>query len=373
MPLPSLRRQSARAKLLPPVRLMIIDDSLVARTALKRLVEGADGLAVVAVASNAQAALDALPCNRVDVILLDLDMPGMGGLEALPRLIERARGARILVVSSLTVDGAADTLAALALGAADTLPKPVARGFHGDYRDMLIGKIRELGLAATPASTPARRAPAPAAPLRKPAGNKAGTPAEVLAIGASTGGVHALASLFAALPRQPGVPVVITQHLPPAIIPYFARQIRTASGCETLLAEDDMPLAPDRVLIAPGDAHMAFRRKGDTLVVRLDHSPAPSGCLPSLDVMFASLAEEMGELTLGVVLSGMGRDGALGAARVVAAGGTILAQDEASSAVWGMPRAVAEAGLASAVLPPEQLAQRVIAAIGAPLGVAPCK
>ncbi len=365
MPLPSLRRRNARVTLLPPVRLMIIDDSLVARTALKRMVEGAEGLEVVGIASNAEAALETLRTSRVDVILLDLDMPGMGGLEALPRLIERARGARVLVVSSLTVDGAADTLSALALGAADTLPKPVARGFHGDYRDLLLGKIRELGLAATPVPHTLRRETPPPVKRRKPVGNAAYKPAEVLAIGASTGGVHALASLFAALPRQLGVPVVITQHLPPAIIPYFARQIRTASGCETLLAEDDMPLMPDHVLIAPGDAHMAFRRKGDSLVVRLDHEPAPSGCLPSLDVMFASLAEEMGDRTLGVVLSGMGRDGALGAARIVSAGGAILAQDEASSAVWGMPRAVAEAGLASAVLPPEQLAQRVIAGIGA--------
>ncbi|WP_243652301.1 chemotaxis-specific protein-glutamate methyltransferase CheB [Novosphingobium sp. PhB165] len=364
-----MRSDRARAALLPPVRLMIIDDSLVARTALKRMVEGAEGLEVVGIASNAEAALETLRTSRVDVVLLDLDMPGMGGLEALPRIIERARGARILVVSSLTIDGAEHTLAALALGAADTLPKPVARGFHGDYRDLLLGKIRELGLAAVPTREAVGREPAPSPRLRPPTGNPARQPAEILAIGASTGGVHALASLFAALPRQLGVPVVITQHLPPAIIPYFARQIRSASGCETLLAEEDMPVLPDRVLIAPGDAHMAFRRRGDTLTVRLDHAPAPSGCLPSLDTMFASLAEEMGDRTLGVVLSGMGRDGALGAARIVAAGGTILAQDEASSAVWGMPRAVAEAGLASAVLPPEQLAQRVIAGIGG----TPCK
>lgn len=369
MPTTPLRSRTVRASLLPPVRLLIVDDSLVARTALTRMIDGAEGLEVTAAANSAEAALDLLAVSRVDVILLDLDMPGIGGLEALPRIIERARGARILVVSSLTLDGGEHALTALALGATDTLPKPAARGFHGDYRDMLIGRIRELGHAAAPA----RKAPRPvvAAPTapRSPATAFVRKPAEVLAIGASTGGVHALASLFAAMPRQCHVPVVITQHLPAAIIPYFARQIRTASGCDTLLAEDDMPLRPGCVLIAPGDAHMAFRRHDDRLVVRLDRTPAPSGCLPSLDTMFTSLAQHAGDRTLGVVLSGMGRDGALGATRLVAAGGTVLAQDEASSAVWGMPRAVTEAGLASAVLPPEQLAQRVIAAIGAP----PCK
>lgn len=368
MPATSLRSRVVRPSLLPPVRLLIVDDSLVARTALTRMIGGADGLEVVAAANGAEAALEVLAANRVDVILLDLDMPGIGGLEALPRIIARARGARILVVSSLTLDGGEHALAALALGATDTLPKPAARGFHGDYRDMLIAKVRELG-QPSPRASEAPRPIVAAPPARAPAAAFIRKPAEVIAIGASTGGVHALASLFAAMPRQSHVPVLITQHLPPAIIPYFARQIRAASGCETLLAEDDMPLRPGCVLIAPGDAHMALRREDDRLLVRLDRTPAPSGCLPSLDTMLASLAEHAGDRTLGIVLSGMGRDGVLGAARLVAAGGTILAQDEASSAVWGMPRAVAEAGLASAVLPPEQLAQRVVAATG----MLPCK
>ncbi len=160
-----------------------------------------------------------------------------------------------------------------------------------------------------------------------------------------------------------GVPIVITQHLPMAIMPYFVRQIRTASGLETVLAEEDMPLVADRILIAPGNAHLTFAETERGPIVRLDRAPAPSGCMPSLDPMFTSLARIMGERALGVVLSGMGRDGVLGAADITAAGGIVLAQDEATSAVWGMPRAVAEAGLASAVLPPDQLAQRVLAAL----------
>ncbi|HKT85917.1 MAG TPA: chemotaxis-specific protein-glutamate methyltransferase CheB [Novosphingobium sp.] len=343
-----------------PVRLMIVDDSLVARTALKRMVEGDDRIEVAAVTNTAENALEALRSRRVDVILLDLDMPGMGGLDALPRIIERARGARILVVSSLTVDGAEHTLAALSLGAADTLPKPDSRSFREDYRDVLIGRIRALGQAAGNGRlTPQPAGAAPLRPsLRRPPG--------VLAIGASTGGIHALTSLFAALPPRLGIPILITQHLPAAFMPAFARQLRSASGYDALIAEDGMPLEPDRILIAPGYASLMLAGRHGQLTARLDCTPAESGCMPSVDPMFASLADEIGDRALGVVLSGMGRDGALGAARIVAAGGSIFAQDEASCAVWGMPRAVAEAGLASAILPPREIACRILASLGTP-------
>ena len=344
---------------------MIIDDSLVARTALRRMVEAADDLEVVATVGTAENALEVLRDERVDLILLDLDMPGMGGLEALPKLIERARGARILVVSALTLAGAEHTLEALSLGATDTLPKPQGRGFHGSYREVLLGKIRDLGSAATDAPEAARAGLKPAIPARGLSRKLPG----VLAIGASTGGVHALAQLFAGLPRRLGIPILVTQHLPSAFMPHFARQLTAASGYETLLAAEGMPIEPDKIVIAPGDAHLTVGKQAGRLVVRLDCNPAVSGCLPSVDPMFASLAAEIGDRVLGVVLTGMGRDGAQGAARVVAAGGSVLAQDEASSAVWGMPRAVVEAGLASAVLPPSELADL----IGSRLGLAACR
>lgn len=336
---------------------MIVDDSLVARTVLKRLAEAEGDLAVTAVAGNAQSALAALAAVRVDVILLDLEMPGMNGLEALPRIIAAAKGARILMVSSLTVDGAEQTLSALSLGAADTLAKPAAGGFDDTYRDVLLGKIRALGVSAVRALELSRR---PAQPLAPAPSRK---PAEVLAIGASTGGIHALSQLFAGLIRPLDVPILVTQHLPVSFVEVFARQLRMASGCEALVAEDDMLLVPNRILVAPGDAHITVFRRTGRMRVRLDRKPQASGCTPSVDPMFASLAETFGEYALGVVLSGMGRDGVEGAARLVAAGGSILAQDEASSAVWGMPRAVADAGLAAAVLPPAEIALRVVAAV----------
>lgn len=343
-----------------PIRLMIIDDSLVVRTVLRRLAEAAGDLEVVAAAGSAESAIAALDGLRVDVILLDLEMPGIGGLEALPRLIAAARGARILVVSSLTVDGAEQTLAALSLGAADTMPKPAAGGFDERYRETLLGKIRALGTSALRAGQAPQRVDALVPPLLRRPG--------IVAIGASTGGIHALSQLFAGMTQRLGVPILVTQHLPVAFTAVFARQLRMASGCEALVAEEDMTLAPDRILVAPGDAHVTVARRAGRLRIRLDRSPQPSGCTPSVDPMFASLAEACGERALGIVLSGMGRDGVEGAARIVAVGGSVLAQDEASSAVWGMPRAVADAGLAAAVLPPREIAARMVASLSPPAG-----
>jgi two-component system chemotaxis response regulator CheB len=183
----------------------------------------------------------------------------------------------------------------------------------------------------------------------------------VLAIGASTGGIHALGVLFQNLPSRIGVPILVTQHLPLPFMVVFARQLSSLARREVQVAEDGFELVPDRILIAPGDAHLTVQRDADRVVVRLTHSRSSSGCLPSLDPMFASLAGVYGPGALGVVLTGMGRDGLEGASRLVACGGSIIAQDEASCAVWGMPRAVLEAGLASAALAPDKIARRIAA------------
>jgi two-component system chemotaxis response regulator CheB len=187
-----------------------------------------------------------------------------------------------------------------------------------------------------------------------------------IAIGASTGGLQALNEFLPALPPLIGIPILVTQHLPDAFMAVFARQLAAAAGRPAIIAADGLALVADRIHIAPGDAHLAVERKGGRVVVRLDRAPAASGCLPSVDPMFASVAEIYGAGAVGVVLSGMGRDGLDGARRVIASGGAILAQDRSSSAVWGMPRGVAEAGLASAVLAPVDLARRLSARLEAP-------
>ncbi|MEO8175328.1 MAG: chemotaxis-specific protein-glutamate methyltransferase CheB [Sphingomicrobium sp.] len=347
------------------IRLMIVDDSMVARAVLSRMVESDDDFEIAAVAGTAEDAIDALQAVSVDVILLDLDMPGAGGLKSIPRIIAAAGGARIMIVSSLAEEGAEQTVAALALGAADTLPKPGTSRFNGRFSEILLRKLKALGNADQQfAAAPVPRNPQDG-PLRTPSNNSM----DVLAIGASTGGIHALGTLFHHLPKQIGVPILVTQHLPTPFMAVFARQLGAVAQRETLVAENGMVLRPDRVIIAPGDAHLTVDVAGGSLVVRLTNGPSSSGCLPSLDPMFATVGALFGKGALGVVLTGMGRDGVEGAARMVACGGALLAQDAATCAVYGMPRAVLDAGLACAVMPPEKLARRIASLAPEP----PCK
>ena len=340
------------------IRVLVVDDSLIVRSAFSRLIEQEEALALSAAVSTAEDALQLLATERVDVILLDLEMPGMGGLEALPKMIERASEAKILVVSSFTADGAEATVEALAQGAADTLQKPASGGFDQVYREKLVAKIRALGrkplrrsaTAATTAGTPP--------PVLRPASRQRAT---VVAIGASTGGIHALGQLFGALPAV-NVPILVTQHLPGSFVEAFRQQLEEVSGLPTVTCRDGEPLVPGRIFIAPGDAHMIVVEHGSGHAIKLDRRPVPSGCMPSVDPMFASLALTHGPTALGVVLTGMGRDGTDGAIELTEAGGTLLVQNEASSAVWGMPGSVARAGLASAILHPFDLAARIAAA-----------
>lgn len=342
------------------VHVMVIDDSLTVRTVFSRMIDREADLAIVAQAGTAEQALMVLRSTRVDVILLDLEMPGMGGLEALPKILELGRGAQVLVVSSLTADGAEATLSALQMGAADTMLKPRPGGFNEDYRSGLLGKIRALGGKA-----PAVQLPAPAA--RSPLAAPRATPKrpKIVAIGASTGGIHALNLFLRRLPASFELPILITQHLPESFIPVFARQMETAANREAVLAGDGVAVTPRRIVIAPGHGHMIVRRRGADVVTALVDHPVKSGCRPSVDPMFETLADVYDGHVAAVLLSGMGRDGTEGAERIAAAGGGIYAQDEASCAVWGMPRAVSEQGIACAICSPEELADRVVAAAGA--------
>jgi len=342
---------------------MIVDDSMVARAVLSRMIESDDEFEICAVAGTAEDAIEALHAVRVDVILLDLEMPGAGGLKSIPRIIAAAGGARIMIVSSLAEEGAEETVAALALGAADTLPKPGTGRFNGRFSEILVGKLKALGHAD--------QRPAPAVPRNLDLGNQLRSmpadPIDILAIGASTGGIHALGTLFQHLPKRIGVPILVTQHLPAPFMSVFARQLGMAAQREAVVAEHGMALLPDRIIVAPGDAHLTVEMVGGSPVVRLVTGPSTSGCLPSLDPMLSSVGVLFGSTSLGVVLTGMGRDGVEGAGRMVACGGSILAQDEASCAVWGMPRAVLEAGLACAVMPPDKLARRIASRTAEPL------
>ena len=331
---------------------MIVDDSPVARAVLSRMLAGRKEFEIVALAGNAGEAIDALKSVRVDIVLLDVEMPGTSGIEALPEILRLGGGARVLIVSSLAEDGAEAAVRALALGAADTLPKPGTGNFAGRFSQVLAERLLRIGhseIAATPAESgkPLR--------LRAAPDGKIGC----LALGASTGGLHATTEFLRALPAMVGAPLLITQHLPAIFMPHFARQLESASGRIAHVAEDGALLVPEHIHVAPGDAHLGLVRNGLDVRVRLERKRAQSGCLPSCDPMLASVAGVYGRDGVGILLSGMGRDGVVGARMLVESGGAILAQDRHSAAIWGMPRAVAEAGLASAVLPPAELARRV--------------
>jgi two-component system chemotaxis response regulator CheB len=288
----------------------------------------------------------------------------------LPAILTAARGARVIIVSSMAEEGAEITVAALALGAADALPKPGPGRFNGRFSEVLLARLRALGHAV------GGDLAVPGAPVRPMISSRIAAniqlratpegPMTLLAVGASTGGIHALGTLFSHLPAVIGVPILVTQHLPSPFMETFARQIGTAAKRPATVARDGDPLRPDEILVAPGDAHLTLerRRSSGQICVRLDHSPVASGCLPSVDPMLVSVGEHYGSGALAVVLSGMGRDGTRGATQLVASGGGVIAQDDVSSAVWGMPRSVAEAGLACAVLPPDQIARRIVSRIG---------
>lgn len=343
-----------------PLRVLIVDDSAVARTVLARMLAAHDDIQVVGQAGSAAAALTILAHAAIDIILLDLEMPEVGGLAALPDLIAQSGGARVLIVSSACADGAAATLEALSRGAVDTLLKPGAAAFAGRFAEELADRLRRIaksgkaGLTNGAASADrarlgSRSTTGPAVPRRL----------ECLAIGASTGGVHALSEFFAQLPRGFVAPILVTQHLPPPFMPFFADQLHTMTGRPTRVAEPGMLPAPGEILLAPGHAHLTLVRTGSVIHVRLDEGRVPSGCRPSVDPMFESIGRVFGPGAVGVVLSGMGRDGARGAEALVGSGGAVLAQDAATSVVWGMPGAIANAGLARMVAPPSELARCV--------------
>jgi len=334
---------------------MIVDDSAVARAVLSRMIACHEDFEIVATACNAGEALDALKVVHPDVILLDVEMPGASGLEALPEIIRMGKGARVLIVSSMAEGGAETTVRALALGAADTLPKPGMGNFAGRFGQVLAERLRRIGRAARE-PTPAVRAAADV-PIRLR--EMADGPLGCVALAASTGGLHALFAFLQPLPKRIGAPILVTQHLPVLFMPHFARQLAGVSGRKARVVGDGEAVEDDVIHVAPGDAHLCVARSGDGVRVRLDTRRAPSGCLPSADPMLASVGEAYGAGGIGVMLSGMGRDGLSGSRRLVEQGGAMLAQDRHSAAIWGMPRGVAEAGLAAAVLPPAELARRI--------------
>ena len=359
-----------------PVRVMVVDDSVVVRGLVSRWIEAEPDLAVAASLRTGRDAVSQLERADPDVVVLDVEMPDLDGISALPLLLAKKPEVVVIMASTLTRRNAEISLKALSLGAADYIPKPeTGRGVttSPEFRRDLIEKIRQLGSrrkrrtsdrARAPAAAqeaalrPAVREPAPSDIRLRPFSTML---PRVLLIGSSTGGPQAVSALISRLGGMlDQAPVLITQHMPPTFTTIFAEHLARASGRPAYEPEDGEPINAGRIYIAPGGRHMRVARRNGTAAVALDDGPQVNFCKPAVDPLFSSAAEVWGKWNLAVVLTGMGSDGARGAAELVAAGGSVIAQDEATSVVWGMPGAVAQAGLCSAVLPLDQIAPKVV-------------
>jgi two-component system chemotaxis response regulator CheB len=356
-----------------PYRVMLVDDSAVIRGLFARTLETDPEIEIVASVSDGQMAVTTLEKNlgKIEVVVLDIEMPRMDGLTALPKLIQADRDIAVVMASTLTERNADISLRALALGAKDYIPKPSstreltgAEAFKRELTAMVkaFGRNRRAkrgerlpGRRAFSAERTAPAAPTPAATpiVLRPVGREM---TRVLAIGSSTGGPQALFKLFGALPKDLGLPILLTQHMPPTFTTILAEHIRRSTGWDCVEAADGMPVTPGRVHLARGDHHMLATGSPGRAVLRLDQGPPENFCRPSVDPMLRSIVQVWGGRALAVILTGMGHDGQKACATLVEAGGSVVAQDEATSVVWGMPGAVARAGLCSAVLPLGEIA-----------------
>jgi two-component system, chemotaxis family, protein-glutamate methylesterase/glutaminase len=361
-----------------PVRVMIVDDSVVIRRLLSDILAADPSIEVCATASNGRLALAKLDTIEVDVVVLDIEMPELDGLDTLRAIRRRDRRLPVIMFSTLTEHGARETISALAAGASDYVTKPANVGSVNESREavrtQLVPKV--LALAGRPvgrlphAQTTPRPSVAISPVVRPIKGSRPAVRPKVLVIGSSTGGPEALVRLLPQLPANLNIPVLIVQHMPPLFTTMLAERLNRTCALNVVEATQPCALAPGTIYLAPGDFHLEVTVSGSR-PPRFNVAPsraAPENfCRPSVDVLFRSAAKAYEDAVLGVVLTGMGSDGRAGSQSVVEHGGSVLVQDRSSSVVWGMPGSVADAGLADEILPLDQLA----AAIGRRLAESP--
>src|SRR5712691_158581 len=373
-----------------PIRVMVVDDAVVVRGLVSRWIGEEPGLQVVASLRTGRQAVDQVERANPDVVILDVEMPELDGISALPLLLQKKRDLVVIMASTLTRRNAEISLKALSLGAADYIPKPQSNRevtTSAAFRRELIEKIRILGgrRRRIADGVPARKQTAqPGAPFLPGAEAPAGTdgaaviplplaqPAiklrpfspvtpRVLLIGASTGGPQALTALVSRLaPVIDRAPVLITQHMPPTFTTILAEHLARASGRPAHEPTDGEAIAAGTIYLAPGGRHMRVAKRQGASVIALDDGPPVNFCKPAVDPLFKSATEIWGNAILAAILTGMGHDGTDGAADIAAAGGSVIAQDETTSVVWGMPGSAAHAGVCSAVLPIDQIARKIV-------------
>lgn len=350
--MPSTRIQS-------PIRVMVVDDSAVIRGLTIRALNEDLEIKVVASLSNGQLAVTKLESETVDVVVLDIEMPVMDGLTALPLILKAQPNVRVVMSSTLTQRNAEISMRALRAGAADYIPKPSAVGGMSstDFKRELIAKVKSL--RHTQEVTLSNRnstVPKPSAiSLQEPSRFRP----KLLAVGCSTGGPQALIAFFEKLDRAINVPVIVTQHMPPTFTRILAEHITKSTVWSCHEGVSGEPLKAGVIYLAPGDYHMVIERKDGLPCIALNQSPPENFCRPAVDPMLRSAVSTFGERVIATILTGMGSDGMKGCQTLVETGGTVVAQDEASSVVWGMPGAVARAGVCSAVMPLDEISDYV--------------
>lgn len=335
-----------------PIEVMLVEDSAVTRGLIARGLGADAGLRVCGMAGNGQEALNLLQTQSPRVIVLDIEMPVMNGLEALPKILAKRPNTIVIMASALTRRHAAMSLKALELGAADYVPKPDAAEGPGalpKFLDELRAKIRALTSARTALAKPL------AEPRMLPVDLQRFRPSAI-AIGSSTGGPPALNQICQRIGPGLNVPVFITQHMPPTFTAMLAEQLGKVSGAPAYEGADGMRVKAGAIYVAPGGRHMLVDRRTDGVVIRLSDEAPEHFCRPAVDPMFRSVADVYGAGALAVVLTGMGRDGADGALAIANKGGRFITQDESTSAVYGMPGAAFRTGRASAEFPIDQIA-----------------
>jgi two-component system chemotaxis response regulator CheB len=334
-----------------PIAVLVVDDSVVVRRIMTNVLSADPGLRVVGTAASGRSALEKIEELKPEILILDIEMPEMDGLETLRHLRRLHPRLPVIMFSTLTERSAAATLEALSLGARDYVTKPGSSAGPGTtleaVRSQLVPKIKAL-VQREPRTPEPAPAAAPALTDRRPA--RTG-PHELLVIGASIGGPDALAAVVRALPGDLPVPVAIVQHMPPIFTRLFAQRLDRTSRLTVVEGQPGMRLEPGLVVVAPGDRHLLVADGRDGPVVATNQEARQNGCRPAVDVLFRSAAAVFGDRVLACVLTGMGQDGLDGSERLRAAGSEIVVQDQATSVVWGMPGAVATAGLADRVLP----------------------
>jgi two-component system, chemotaxis family, protein-glutamate methylesterase/glutaminase len=344
------------------IRVLIVDDAVVIRRMLADVLADDSALEVAGVAAHGHIALAKLDQVNPDVVVLDVEMPEMNGLQTLAALRARRPRLPVIMFSTLTERGAQITIESLTLGASDYITKPAKVGSvvlaKQRVREELIPRIKALCRPAE--ALPMAPARATTRPSAKSPALPASGPIDVVCIGVSTGGPNALAALLPEIPADFPVPIVVVQHMPPLFTRFLADRLNVLSRIQVREASAGVKLEPGVALLAPGDWHMELERSGDAMLIRTHQGPQENSCRPAVDVLFRSAASSYRCRVLAVVLTGMGQDGLRGCEMVKAAGGQIIVQDEATSVVWGMPGYVVQAGLADRVFPLDQIAGEIV-------------